>query len=46
MTMRYCEGGGEEIYLTGLTQATTYSIKGRVLYLYQGEEEIMRFNKK
>lgn len=46
MTMRYCEGGGEETYLNGLTQATTYSIKGRSLYLYRDEIEVMRFDKK
>ena len=46
MTMRYCEGGGEKVFLDMLKKVTGYDIQDNTLVMLQGDIVVMRFIKK
>ena len=46
MTMRYCEGGGEKVFLDMLKKVTAYEIKENTLTMLQDDLPLMRFTKK
>jgi len=46
MTMRYCEGGGEKVFLDMLQKVTGYDVQGNTLVMLQGDIAVMRYTKK
>lgn len=46
MTMRYCEGGGEKVFLDMLQKVTGYDVQGNTLVMLQGDIVVMRYTKK
>lgn len=46
MTMRYCEGGGEKVFLDMLKKVNAYEVKENTLTMLDGDLPLMRFTKK
>ncbi|SMC61546.1 META domain-containing protein [Pedobacter africanus] len=46
MTMRYCEGGGEKVFLDMLQKVTGYDVQGNTLVMLQGDIVVMRYTRK
>lgn len=46
MTMRYCEGGGEKVFLDMLKKVTGYDVQQNTLVMLQDDIVVMRFTKK
>jgi len=46
MTMRHCEGEGEQRFMDMLKKVTAYSVEGNTLTLLQDDIAVMRFTKK
>lgn len=46
MTRMFCEGNGEQVFISTLEKVTSYSLSDDKLGFYAGEIELMRFHKK
>ncbi|WP_028298391.1 META domain-containing protein [Olivibacter sitiensis] len=46
MTKMFCQGDGEQVFVSTLEKVKTYKLNGEKLSFYDGDVELMRFHKK